>query len=299
MDHDVHEHSSATRRVFHSILLNSLITVAEFLGGLFSGSLALISDSLHNLSDSVAGILTHWTLKLSSKARNEKYTFGYKRAEIISAFINSSVLIVLAVLLFREAIVRFMNPETISAGIMLPVAILGLIANSASVIFLHEHAEHNLNIKSEYLHLLSDALSSVAVVLGGIIIAVWKKSWVDPLLTIIIAIYMSFESIKILKETINILMEGCPNSVCLPELEKDVLGIKGVNDIHHVHSWRLSDEDTLFEAHVNVSNINIKGTKAIREAIEHVLNEKYGINHSTIQFEFNEHLNEGLIKTEK
>ncbi|MGC8757929.1 MAG: cation diffusion facilitator family transporter [Caldisericaceae bacterium] len=288
--------SSGRRRVFYSILLNILITVVEFVGGIFSGSLALISDSLHNLSDTVAGILTYWTLKLSTKARNEKYTFGYKRAEIISAFVNSSVLIVLAVLLLREAVLRFAHPETVSGGIMLPVAIIGLLANSASALFLHGHAEHNLNIKSEYLHLLSDALSSVAVVIGGIIIAIWKISWIDPVLTVIIAIYMSYESIEILKETLNILMESCPSSIRIPDIEQDVLKIDGVKDIHHIHVWKLSDEDTLFEAHVNVSNVNVEDTKTIREAIEKMLKENYEINHSTIQFEFNEHLTDGLIK---
>lgn len=291
-----HEHETASLRVLISIFMNVLITVLEIVFGILSRSLALISDSMHNLSDTIAGVLTLWTLKLSERKQNEKFTFGYKRSQIISAFVNSSVLLVIAALLIREAVLRFLNPETINVSLMLPVAVVGLVANSVSVFLLHSHA-HNLNIRSAYLHLLSDALSSVAVVFGAIFMWIFKLYLLDPLLTIFIAVYMGYEAFKIVKESTLILLEATPSEIDLKEVEKSVLEVPDVVNIHHVHVWRLDDETILFEAHVNVApNLNVEKTKDIRLKIEELLKEKFNIVHTNIQFECNEHLDDELVK---
>jgi cobalt-zinc-cadmium efflux system protein len=179
MEH--HEEESPSKNLFITVLLNTTITLVELIGGLFSHSLALISDSFHNLSDTMAGVLTFYTYRLSLKDNNRKFTFGYKRAEILSAIFNASVLIGLAIVLLREAITRFSHPEVVKGSIMLPVAIVGLVANFFSVLLLHHHSEHNLNVKSVYLHLLSDTLSSLGVVLGAVLIYFFKLYWLDPL----------------------------------------------------------------------------------------------------------------------
>lgn len=295
-----HDHNdeigSASGRVLVSIFMNILITVLEIIFGILSRSLSLISDSMHNLSDTLSGIFTWWTLRLSERKHNERFTFGYKRSQIIAAFVNSSVLLVIAALLIREAILRFLSVEVINVSLMLPVAVVGLIANSISAILLHSHA-HSLNVRSTYLHLLSDALSSVAVVLGAVFMWVFKIYWIDPLLTILIAIYMGYEAFEIVKESILILLEATPSDIDLRDVEKNVLTIPGVVNIHHIHVWRLDDEKTLLEAHVNVlPNTSVDETKNIRLEIEKILKEKFGIDHTNIQFECNEHLEDKLIK---
>jgi cobalt-zinc-cadmium efflux system protein len=290
------EEESPSKNLFITVLLNTTIMLVELIGGLFAHSLALISDSFHNLSDTMAGVLTFYTYRLSLKGNNRKFTFGYKRAEILSAIFNASVLIGLAVVLFKEAIVRFYHPQIVRGSIMLPVAIVGLAANSISVLLLHRHSEHNLNVKSVYLHLVSDALSSLGVVLGAILIYFFKLYWLDPVFTILIASFMSFESVKVIIETVNILMECSPSWVNVSDLQKDIESMPQVNDVHHMHVWRLSDRLTLFEAHVNIKNILVTDTKEVRSMIEKLLKEKYKIDHATIQFEYGEHKNDGLIK---
>jgi len=286
---------TSERNVLFTIVLNLIITITEIIGGVFSHSLSLISDSMHNLSDTLAGALTLWTMNLSKKESNNKFTFGYKRAEIISAFINSSILAGLALILIKEAITKFANPIEIKTVTMFIVALIGLISNIVGALLLHKHSRENINIRSAYLHLFSDAISSVGVVTASILMHFWHLNWLDPLITILIAGYMLLESAKIIKESISILMECSPELIDIDSLKEDLEKVKNVQNIHHVHIWRLTDKDTLFEAHVNVDNVRISDTKAIKKEIEKILNSKYNITHITIQFENKEHVNESLI----
>lgn len=264
------ESKIASKRVLISIVMNLIITIAEIIGGILSKSLALLSDSMHNLSDTLAQVLTFATLRLSERKSDKNFTFGYKRAEIISAFINSSVLIVIAVLLIREAIVRFYRIETITVGIMLPIAVIGLVANFVSVMVLHGHT-YNMNLKSAYLHLLTDTLSSVVVVVGAVLMLFFNIYWLDPLLTLVIAVYMGYEAFDIFKGSLLILMECAPKEIDLQKIKEDILKIEDVENIHHVHIWMLSESNFLFEAHINIKNISIEDTKKIRLQIEDVL----------------------------
>ncbi|RMG78769.1 MAG: cation transporter, partial [Bacteroidetes bacterium] len=182
------------KRLGITIFLNFLITVVEIIGGIVSGSLSLISDALHNFSDGIAVILSYFAVKLNEKPKNEKYTFGYKRAEILTAVFNASVLIGISIYLFIEAIDRLSNPSNIDSGLMIWVASIGLVANIAGTLLLKKDASHSLNIKSAYLHLLSDAISSAGVILGGFAIYFYDILWIDPLLTILISAYIIKES---------------------------------------------------------------------------------------------------------
>jgi cobalt-zinc-cadmium efflux system protein len=288
--------TSLSRNLLITIFLNGIITLFELLGGLFSHSLALISDSFHNFSDSASGFLAFYTYKLSLKNNNAKFTFGYRRAEILSAIFNASLLVALSAILLKEAITRFVHPEVVNGSIMLIVALIGLAANVFSVLLLYRHARKNLNIKSVYLHLLTDAFSSVSVVFGAILIYFFKLYWLDPVFTIIIVTFIAYEGIKVIIQTINIFMECSPSWINISEVRKDIESMPGIQDLHHVHIWMLSDNITLFEAHININNITISETKEIRLKIEALLSSKYKINHSTIQFEYEEHEDEGLIK---
>jgi cobalt-zinc-cadmium efflux system protein len=289
------EGNSGTRLII-VIALNFIITVAEILGGLLSNSLALISDSLHNLSDAVAILLSYIALKISNKAHTLKKTFGYKRVQILIALFNASLIILVSLFLFKEAYYRFVNPSPIRGGIMLFVAIIGLIANAVSVFLLKRKTRNNINIKSAYLHLLADTLSSVAVVAGGIIIYFYKIYWIDPLLTTIIGIYVIKEAYSIIKEAYNILMQSTPSNINLMDIKSNLEEIKEVSNLHHVHVWQLDGKNIFFEGHVDlIENFTVKEIEIIQEKIKNVLYQKFDINHVTIQAEFDSCHKKGLV----
>lgn len=286
-------------RLFFTIILNFVITAAEIIGGMLSGSLALISDALHNFSDSISIIISYIALKLKLRSNSMKHTFGLKRAEILAAVINSVVMIVVCLFLFFEAYERFKNPQPINAGIMGIVAVIGLLANFLAMILLKKDSQGSINIRSAYLHLLGDTVSSVAVILGGIAIAIWNTGWIDPLLTVLIGIYIIRESYFILEEAIHILMEGAPLDISIEEIQKEVEGFEEVENIHHIHLWLVGDNDAHLEAHVNIKNMMISESDLLREKIEETLHEKFGIHHITLQFECNQCPDVGLIKNHK
>lgn len=283
-NHDKAEETSE-KNLFITMALNFFITVAEVIGGLISGSLSLISDALHNFSDGIAIIITYIAMRLSKKPRTFKYTFGLKRAEIIAAIINASTLIIISFFLIKEAIIRFYTPSPITGSLMLIVACLGLLANVAGTLLLKKGSKNNLNIRAAYFHLLSDAISSLAVIIGALFIIFFKIYWIDPLLTILISIYILKMTYEIVKESLNVIMMSSPAGINLDDLKILVEGIPGVINIHHVHLWKLNDNDTHFEAHIEVEDMAVSKTIDIQKLIEHELHERYEINHTTLQFE--------------
>ncbi|MDD3044445.1 MAG: cation diffusion facilitator family transporter [Candidatus Delongbacteria bacterium] len=292
-EHDDHHHDHGHAhshgnisgvKVFWVAVFNLIITLTEFVGGIISGSLALVSDAAHNLSDTASIILSYIGIKYSQKEKNEKKSFGYKRAEIIIAFINSATLIGICLYLLFEAYDRFLNPETINGNLMITIALIGLVANLISVFLLESDAHSSMNIKAAYLHLLGDTLSSVGVVAGGLAIKFWDLYWIDPLITVIVAVYIIYESWKIVKRSVDILMQSSAD-LDFEAIAKDIQAIPDVINIHHVHTWYSNERTIYFEAHVSVCDILISRTKPILEKIEHILTESYGISHITIQFE--------------
>jgi cobalt-zinc-cadmium efflux system protein len=294
----MHIHNTSTKaRLIFTIALNFIITIAEIIGGILSGSLALLSDALHNFSDSIALIITYIALKLKQRERSYRHTFGLKRAEVLAAVINSSILVAISLYLFYEAGVRFYKPEPINSTLMIIIAVIGLFANLAGTFLLKQDSHHSTNIKSAYLHLLTDAISSVAVILGGIAIYFINITWIDPLLTILIGIYILKESYSILIESIHILMEGAPEGVSLDEVKIEVEKIKSVHNIHHAHLWMVGENDIHLEAHINIDDMLISKSNELRSEIEKTLKQKFNIRHITLQFECNQCPNDGLIKT--
>ncbi len=293
-DHHDQELSNG-RNLLISVLMNLAITVAETVGGLVSGSLALLGDAFHNLTDMLAGILTLWTLRLGRRAHDENYTFGYRRAEILSAGINAGIMFVIVAALLYEAYQRFLHPTPIRGGIMLSVALVGLVANFTSVLLLRRGAGESLNIRGEYLHLLSDTFSSVGVVVGGVIVTIWHITWVDPLVTVFVAGWVLKEAFSVIREAGGILMERAPIGLELARLEADICALPHVKDLHHIHVWQVSDTETMFEGHVNVDDISVSDTGPIRAQIQDLLHTRYGITHATLQFEFECCKGAGLI----
>ncbi len=290
MSHSDHHHHHShnivnEKNLIITMLLNFLITVVELIGGILSGSLSLISDALHNFSDGIAVIITFIAIRLSNKPKTFKHTFGFKRAEIIAAVINAATLIIISIYLIKEAIIRFYEPNFIEGTLMIIVASIGFIANSIGTFLLNKGKKDNINIKAAYLHLLSDAISSLGVIIGAIFIIYFEIYWIDPLLTIIISVYILRESYIIVKQAVEVIMMFTPKEIDIEELTKVIETFKGVKNIHHIHLWKLNDSDTHFEAHVETEDIKVSETVIIQQTIEKYLHDKYEINHSTLQFE--------------
>lgn len=276
------------KRLLWATVLNLTITIVQIIGGFISNSLSLLSDALHNLGDSSAIFIAFLAGKKSSKKPDEKNTFGYKRVEILAALFNAVVLIAICLFLFFEAYKRFFHPETIKGSLMLIVASFGLLANLASVIILHKDKSHNLNVRAAYMHLLGDTLSSVAVIAGGAAIWLWNIYWLDPLITVFVGIYIIWHTWGIVKETVDILMQSVPHDIDLGKIKQTVEQIDEVDNIHHVHIWKLNDSQTHLEAHLNMkNNIDMATMMRVREKAEKILHEMFGIQHITLQVGYN------------
>jgi cobalt-zinc-cadmium efflux system protein len=284
-DHHHIDRSTSTVRLFVTMMLNFLITVVEVIGGLLSGSLSLISDALHNFSDGIAIIISYIAIRLGKHPQTYKYTFGLKRAEILAAVFNAGTLIAICIYLFKESYERFVSPQHIEGGLMIVVAGFGLIANVVGTLLLKKGSKDNINIRSAYLHLFGDAVSSVAVIIGGICIQLFRVYWVDPLLTILISVYILKKSVEIVKESINVLMMGAPESVSIENIQKELESIPGIKNVHHVHVWRLGEHDIHFEAHIDVDDMRVSQTTSLCTFVEEKLKQNHGITHITLQFE--------------
>ncbi|WP_297469399.1 cation diffusion facilitator family transporter [Thermococcus sp.] len=286
-----HGHGLRRNLVF-SVVLNLTMTIAEVIGGILSGSLALLSDSLHNFSDSMSLLASYFALKLGERRANEKYTFGYKRAEILVAFVNSAVLVGISLFLLVEAYRRFKNPQPIDTAIMLPVAVVGLVANLLSVLLLHGHA-HGLNIRSAYLHLLSDTLSSVAVIIGGLLIRFYGVGWIDPLVTVFISLYILREAYVVLRESVEVLMEASPE-LDFEAIKAELESIPSVKNAHHFHAWRVGENGIHFECHLSVEDMLLSEAQRIIDEAEKRL-KKFGITHVTVQLEVDRCASKDLV----
>lgn len=283
----MHAHNGISRNNLLVVtVLNFSITAAEMIGGMISGSLSLISDALHNLSDGVAILISYLALKISQRDNNERLTFGYKRVEILSALFNSVVLLAISISLFREAYIKIKDPQPIDGLLMIIVALIGLLANFISVLILRGDSQRSLNIRGAYVHLLSDTLSSVGVVIGGILIYFYKIYFIDPILTFLIGAYIIKECLEIIGETVEILMQATPRSIDINRIKEEIESLEEVKNVHHVHIWRLDDNDIHFEGHINLKeNLTVDDTIPVYRKIEDIL-KKYNITHSTLQMEY-------------
>lgn len=287
-DHGYHHHGEGQTegRLWVSIGLNFMITLAEFVGGIISGSLSLLSDALHNLNDTVSLGISLVARKISKRDANREKTFGYQRAEIIGAFINLVTLVIIALFLIKEGIQRFYNPQPIDGTVMFVVAIIGLLGNVITAALLFRSSKENINIRSAYIHILSDALSSVGVIVAGVLILWYKLYIIDTILTLVIAGYILWQSYYMLRKTINILMESTPAGLELPNIQSAMAGISGVLDIHHLHVWRLDEHNILLESHVVIDENDLDQMESIKTSLKEMLSSQFNIHHSTLEFEF-------------
>ncbi|MEI7727218.1 MAG: cation diffusion facilitator family transporter [Bacteroidota bacterium] len=300
MKNHQHQAPNPSGRLLISIVLNGLITLIEIVGGILSNSLALISDAIHNLSDTLALTLAWIANRVGKRKPDARRTFGYKRFEILSAFINACVLTVISIYLIYEAVLRFLHPEPVKSGLMLLIAVIGLFANLVSMLFLHRDSKESLNVKAAYIHLLGDTLSSVAVIAGAVLIYYTHIAWIDPMLTVIISIVIMVQGYRILQESIDILMQSTPQNLDLAEIKAMLEKHPMIRNIHHVHCWQLQDHNILFEAHMETSkDLLLSDSGKLVAEIDTLLKEKYHITHTTLQVEFDCCGDKAMIKQPK
>ncbi len=238
-----HHHQASGNKLGFAVLLNLLISIGQLAGGLWSGSLSLLTDALHNFSDVLSLLLSWFTNRLAIKPANSIYTFGYKRAEILSAFVNALSLIVIALLLSVEAIKRFIHPVPVASQWVIYFALISIVVNVLSVGLLHNDAKHNLNMKSAYLHLLTDVMTSVAVLIGGLLMKYYDIYRIDSVLSIVIAGYLIFSGWKIIKHSIRILMQAVPEQVDLNQLTAQIAKLNAVKSIEKIYLWQLNENE--------------------------------------------------------
>lgn len=284
--HGIPETDGSERKLIYSVLLNLIITLAEIVGGILSGSLALLSDAVHNFGDTASLGISLGARRIARREPTAQKTFGYRRAEIIGAFVNLIALVFIGLFLVKEAIERLLDPQPVDGPIMLIVAVIGLLANLITALLLYRYREGSLNIRSAFLHIVTDAVSSVGVVAGGVLILLYDVVWVDPVLTLGISVYILYHCFAMLRQTIDILMEGTPEEVDLDAIVEAVQALPAVRDLHHLHVWHLDETHYALEAHVAIDKADLDEMERIKRSIKQTLRDEFHITHSTLEFEF-------------
>lgn len=286
--HHHHHHQPYTNetRLKLSIFLNILISASQIIAGFISGSLSLLSDAMHNFSDVVALVITLIATKLARREFTAKQTFGYKRAEIVAALINAGSLLGIAILLYKEAIVRIYDPVIIESNYVITLAFSSIIINGICVLLLQSDSHDNMNMKSAYLHLFTDMLTSIAVLFGGLAMKYYKIYWLDSFLSLLIASYLVYSSWGLLLKTIHVLMQFTPSHINISDIQEKILQIPEIKNIHHVHIWQLNDKDIHFEAHLDFhEDLLLSKTTSVVNNVSSILKRDFEINHCIIQSE--------------
>lgn len=287
---DDHDHENITtanrKRLGVVVFFNIIITVVEYIGGLLSGSLALISDAGHNLSDVLSLMLGYAGERVSERKPDKNYSFGLKRFETLIALINAISLIAIGIYILYEAVVRYSNPVPINIKILLPVAIIGLLGNLFSILVLNVNKESSLNLRAAFLHLLYDAVSSAAVIAVGIVLYFVDWLWVDVAVSIVIVVMIFWSSISVIMESLRIFLQGVPDSIDANEVYNSMLAIKNIGDIHGLHIWSINSSEVFLSCHICIDeNLTPINTDDIIRDTNQMLKEKFGINHTTLQVE--------------
>lgn len=275
-------------RLLWSVVLNQVLTVGQVVAGVISGSFALLSDAAHNFNDANALLIAYIARRVSRKQANERYTFGYRRAELIGAVINLTLLGVIGLYLVYQGISRFFEPVEILGWLMAAAAGLALVIDVATALLLWAMSKGSLNVRATFVHNLVDALGSAAVLLGAAAIIWGGQSWrwVDPALTLLIAGYVLWQVVTMLPQATRVLMEGAPPDFDLQGLIERVQAVAGVLGVHHLHIWELYEQHRSLEAHVVIKKDGAGELESIKQRIKQCLAEHYEITHSTIEFEF-------------
>jgi cobalt-zinc-cadmium efflux system protein len=279
------EHQTTERRLLLALSLTGLILLFEVAGGLWTGSLALLSDAAHVLLDVLALALSYVAMRVSARPADERYTYGFHRARVLAALANGALLLLVAFGIFREAWVRFREPAPVLAGAMLVVAVVGLVVNLIVMRVLGDHDHSDLNVHSAFLHVVGDTLSSVGVILAGLVILVTGWTWVDPLASVLIGLVIVVGSTRLLKSALHILAEGVPEGLTARDVASAMREVPHVAEVHDLHVWTVSPGYVALSAHVVLADRSLAEAQSVQQELKQVLVERYGIHHTTIQFE--------------
>ena len=292
MPHDHHSHAAhghhhhidpeaGDARMAAAIGVNLLLTVAQIIGGVISGSMALIADAIHNLSDAVSLVIAFGARKLARRPRDGAMTFGYGRAEVVAAMINYITLMVISIYLFAEGVARFWNPPEIEGWIVIIIAGIALAVDLVTAALTYSMSKNSLNIRAAFLHNLADAGTSVAVIFGGAVILIYDWRLIDPILTVVISLYILWHAFVEIRPVIRILMLGAPDGTRADEVAAAMGEVEGVEDVHHVHLWQIDEHRSSVEAHVVVAG----ETHVVLAQVKGLLKERFSITHSTLEVE--------------
>ncbi len=280
-----HHHNIETmgdQRLVIAIVVNMLLTLAQVIGGVISGSLALIADALHNFSDATSLLIALVARKIGRRPADHFKTFGYKRAEIIAALINLVTLVIIGFYLVYEALWRMFEPQIIEGWIVVIVASIALVIDVITAMLTYSMSKNSMNIRAAFLHNVSDALASLGVIIAGSLIILYEWYWTDTLLTLLIAAYVLYQAATMLPKTIHILMQGAPENIVINEVIRAMEQIEGVSNIHHLHIWQLDEHKNALEAHVVA---DLCDTETVKAALKDELEQRFNITHSTLEFE--------------
>ncbi len=280
-----HKHASSGSQLRLGFSLTVLILLIEVAGGVLAHSLALFSDAGHMLTDVIALGLAWFAAAQAERPANARSTFGYHRVGIVTAFLNGLTLVAIALVIGFEAYHRLMHPEDVQPGIMIAAAIVALAINVVIVRTLHAGHEHNLNVRAALLHVIGDIGASAAVVVGAVLILITGATWVDPILSLLIALVIAAGSVRLVREALNILLEAVPKGLSVPSVARDIKAVAGVRDVHDLHVWTISSGMHALSCHAIIDDIPPSASARILDRLGSMLHEKYRIDHTTIQFE--------------
>ena len=281
--HD-HAHAPSAKALRYSLLATFAYVLVTLFAGLRAHSLALLSESGHNVTDLLALLLSWAAVFIQARPRSATKTYGYHRAGVLAAFVNALTLVVIAFYIFYEAVERLNHPVQVQPKIMIWVAVAGVLMNGTISWFLFR-AAHDVNIRSAFIHQLGDTLSTAAVIVGGLAILLTGSHWVDPALSIGIACLILWSSLGIIRETLNILLEGTPHGMSVELIVSRLSGIAGVNDVHDIHVWSLGSDSHALSCHVRIDDMPLSESEAILRRVTDLLARDFHIHHTTIQFE--------------
>lgn len=287
--HHEHHHGEASwgRRLVATMILNLIIPAVQIYGGILSGSMALISDALHNLSDFVSVLVSYGALRLGRQGPTMKQTFGYKRVEVFASLLNVGLLYGVGIYIAIEAYHRLLNPEIIRGNLVIGIAAVAFIANMVSTLLLKAGAEVNINMRSAFLHMLTDALTSLGIVILGV---VWLfKPWyrLDPIVSWVIVAMIFYSGWGLIRDSLLILMNATPPGIDLEQIQKALESVTGVKEIHDLHVWNPSAESIALASHIIVADQMLSSVDAIAGQVKTLLLDRFKIHHPILQFEVN------------
>ncbi len=277
------------QRVFWAVIVNLGLTVAQIIGGILSGSLALIADAIHNLSDALTLIIAFFARKVSRRPADATMTFGYGRAEVVAALINYTTLVIIGLYLIYEAVFRFFEPAEVDGWLVVVIAGVALVVDVATALLTYSLSKDSANIKAAFVHNVADALGSVAVIVAGTLILLYDWRLIDPLVTLMIAGYILWQSSEGIGSVIHILMLGTPTEIDTCDVVAKITSVEGVAGVHHVHLWQMQEHENALDAHVIIDKGRWGDADMIKQAVRDMLHDDFGIGHSTLELECSLH----------